>query len=144
MAGLCRWEKAIDYTEENTRITPMISIDSMNLPRVDLIKIDIEGMEIEALEGASHTIQKSKPQLIIEKIKSNEQALTRFLSSPFPLFPGQWTGPIHLSASARRMTEPSLLRKPSSQQALTQKTVAIRLAKNPGCGMRNRDSPSTQ
>ncbi|MDL2284956.1 FkbM family methyltransferase [Oxalobacter sp. OttesenSCG-928-P03] len=73
--------QVIDYSEENTRVTPMISIDSMDLPRVDVIKIDIEGMEMEALEGADKTIQKSKPQLIIEKIKSDEQALSRFLSS---------------------------------------------------------------
>ncbi|NLC24870.1 MAG: FkbM family methyltransferase [Oxalobacter sp.] len=73
--------QVINYAEEHTLLTPMISIDSMNLPRVDLIKIDIEGMEMEALEGAASTISKSKPQLLIEKIKSNEQELSLFLSS---------------------------------------------------------------
>lgn len=73
--------QVINYAEEHTLLTPMLSIDSMNLPRVDLIKIDIEGMEMEALEGAANTISQSKPQLLIEKIKSNELELSRFLSS---------------------------------------------------------------
>jgi len=73
--------QVIDYSRENTQATRMVSIDGMALPRVDLIKIDIEGMEMEAIEGASHTIQKLKPQLVIEKIKANESELNSFLSS---------------------------------------------------------------
>ncbi|WAW09544.1 FkbM family methyltransferase [Oxalobacter vibrioformis] len=80
--------QAIDYSEENTRKTLMLSIDSMDLPRVDLIKIGIEGMEMEALEGATQTLEKMKPQLVIEKIKSDEQALTAFLlARGYNIFP---------------------------------------------------------
>jgi hypothetical protein len=48
---------------------------------VDLIKIDIEGMEVLALTGALATIARSKPMLVIEKIKSDESALNAFLRS---------------------------------------------------------------
>jgi len=65
----------------NLQQTPMISIDKMNLDRVDLIKIDVEGMEMEALNGAKDTIRTTKPHLIIEKIKSNETDINYFLTS---------------------------------------------------------------
>ena len=60
--------------------TRLMSIDSLNLARVDFIKIDIEGMEVEALQGAQATIDHHHPLLLIEKIKSNEQDLTSFLT----------------------------------------------------------------
>ena len=73
--------QVIDYHSGKTQATQMLSIDSLALSRADLIKIDIEGMEMEALEGASHTIQNLKPQLFIEKIKTDENELNSFLSS---------------------------------------------------------------
>jgi FkbM family methyltransferase len=77
----------IDYKDTAIR-TRMTSIDSMHLNRIDLMKIDIEGMEMEALIGASESIEKFKPQLIIEKIKSNESDLTNFLSGQgYKIFP---------------------------------------------------------
>lgn len=69
----------IDYTE--TQETDLITIDSMNLDRLDFMKIDIEGMEIEALQGAKESIRKYTPQLMIEKIKSNETELKDFLNA---------------------------------------------------------------
>ena len=67
----------------NLQQTPMISIDKMNLDRVDLIKIDVEGMEMEALNGAKDTIRTAKPHLIIEKIKS--LVLCQVSSIPYKL-----------------------------------------------------------
>lgn len=71
----------IDYSVGKTQITPMIAIDGLKLNRVDLIKIDIEGMEMDALEGAELTIATHKPQLVIEKIKSNSTDITNFVLS---------------------------------------------------------------
>jgi FkbM family methyltransferase len=71
----------IDYAAEKCRSVPLITIDSLSLERLDLIKIDIEGMEIDALEGAKKSIEKFLPILSIEKIKSDESALKKFLTS---------------------------------------------------------------
>lgn len=44
----------------------MITIDSLNLKRVDLIKVDIEGSEPLMFYGASNTIRTYKPIIIFE------------------------------------------------------------------------------
>ncbi|MFZ6770538.1 FkbM family methyltransferase [Undibacterium sp. Di26W] len=69
----------IDYSEENCTRTRMMSIDELALKRLDFIKIDIEGMEMEALTGAEQSIKQFKPQLLIEKIKSDEDEIRDFL-----------------------------------------------------------------
>lgn len=43
-----------------------ISIDSLNLPRVNFIKIDVEGAELEVLYGAEETLERCKPKVILE------------------------------------------------------------------------------
>lgn len=78
----------IDYTEENCIKTKMTSIDQLNLSRLDFIKIDIEGMEMEALVGAEKSIEVHRPQLMIEKIKSNEGEIRHFLEKfDYQIFP---------------------------------------------------------
>ena len=72
--------QVIDYKAENCSTIKMMAIDELGLERLDFIKIDIEGMEIEALTGAQKSISKYKPQLMIEKIKSDENELKKFLN----------------------------------------------------------------
>lgn len=43
-----------------------ITIDQLQLARVNLIKIDVEGMELEVLKGAIKTIQRYRPFLYVE------------------------------------------------------------------------------
>lgn len=43
-----------------------ITIDSLGLERCDLIKLDLEGMEIAALKGAEKTIKACHPVLVVE------------------------------------------------------------------------------
>jgi FkbM family methyltransferase len=68
----------IDYAKPASRVRTM-TIDSSGLDRVDLIKMDIEGMELEALAGAIATIQDHKPVLFIEAIKIDKTQLERML-----------------------------------------------------------------
>jgi FkbM family methyltransferase len=71
--------QAIDYSDAHTRPVRMLAIDDLDLPRLDLIKIDIEGMELEALAGARKTIARHKPQMLIERIKTDQLALNAVL-----------------------------------------------------------------
>ena len=61
--------QCIDYEEPLLKVKTL-SIDSLNLPRVDLIKMDVEGMELDALMGARATIARCKPDLFVEVTKS--------------------------------------------------------------------------
>ena len=71
--------QAIDYSEEKMVPVQKMTLDSLQLSRVDLIKIDIEGMEMEALEGARELIEKTHPILLIEQIKTIRERLRAWI-----------------------------------------------------------------
>lgn len=48
-------------------IVPVMSIDSLNLSRCDLLMLDLEQFEIHAIRGALQTIQRCKPVIFIER-----------------------------------------------------------------------------
>jgi FkbM family methyltransferase len=73
--------QAIDYSESKMVEVPTVSLDSLNLARIDLIKIDIEGMEMDALAGAVHCIGNLHPILLIETIKSDKNAIAAWLDN---------------------------------------------------------------
>jgi FkbM family methyltransferase len=53
----------------------LVSIDSLNLNKVDYIKIDVEGYEELVVKGAKNTIEENHPLMIIEsfeKLNSND------------------------------------------------------------------------
>ena len=52
--------------ESNDSTIPLFSIDSLNLSKISLIHLDVEGYEYNALLGAKKTILRDKPYLIIE------------------------------------------------------------------------------
>jgi len=69
----------IDYSEQNAVTIPTVAIDSLALPRIDLIKLDIEGMELDAIEGAAESLARCRPILIVESIKSDKAKLNGVL-----------------------------------------------------------------
>ncbi|MBR0899189.1 FkbM family methyltransferase [Bradyrhizobium tropiciagri] len=71
--------QAVDYSEQATKELPYLTLDSLGLRRADLIKIDIEGMEKEALTGAKGILRRCRPIVVAEFIKSDKVALRSFL-----------------------------------------------------------------
>jgi FkbM family methyltransferase len=57
--------------EDLSRVVPL-DAEVENFTKIDLIKIDVEGFEIDVLEGAKDAIRKFKPVLVIEV---NDQTL---------------------------------------------------------------------
>lgn len=53
-------------TTAKSEIVPLLTIDSFKFPRCDFIKIDVEGMELETLQGAVETLKRCKPMLYVE------------------------------------------------------------------------------
>ena len=69
----------IDYSEDKMTDVRTISLDSLDLARVDLIKIDVEGMELDVLAGAARLIGELRPILLIELLKSDKNELRAWL-----------------------------------------------------------------
>lgn len=60
-----RWSQ-VELGNEGSRMAPIITIDSLGLTDVRVIKLDCEGMEPEAVIGAADTVKRCKPELFIE------------------------------------------------------------------------------
>ena len=71
----------VKYDDESTYKVMLMSIDSLNLPRVDFIKIDVEGMELDVLKGAKQTLRRCEPMMLIEHIKTNKINLQKTLKA---------------------------------------------------------------
>lgn len=59
-----RHPRALDM--EFAESVPLVSIDSLSLPNVRMMKIDVEGMEEEVLRGGFQTIFRDHPVLYVE------------------------------------------------------------------------------
>lgn len=72
--ALGSWE----YGEE----VDVVTIDSLDLPACRLIKVDVEGMELDVLKGAENTISKYKPVLYVEiDQEDKKQSLLEYVDS---------------------------------------------------------------
>jgi FkbM family methyltransferase len=78
----------IDYSDAATQAIEQKTIDSLGLDRMDLIKIDVEGMELDVLEGARETNLRCKPVMVIEIIKTDAAAVNALLQEwGYQIFP---------------------------------------------------------
>ena len=73
--------QAIDYSEARMVEVRAITLDAFNFPRLDLIKMDVEGMELEALAGAAKSIQTHRPLMLIEALKVDAGKLRAWLEA---------------------------------------------------------------
>ncbi len=69
----------IDYSEAKLVPVRAMTIDSLALKRLDLLKIDVEGMECEVLDGAKRTIRQFQPVIIVEHLKTGPEKIAGFL-----------------------------------------------------------------
>ena len=65
----------IDYSDQATAEIPCLTLDSLNLERADLIKVDVEGMEQEVLAGSINLVRHKRPVVLVEFIKSDKDKL---------------------------------------------------------------------
>jgi FkbM family methyltransferase len=83
---------AIDYSQEGNfgglelgkwqagERVQVVTLDSLNLARCDLLKIDVEGMEKSVLEGATATLARLRPPIYVENDRPDKSAeLIRYL-----------------------------------------------------------------
>ena len=66
----------------------MIAIDNLLLPACHLMKIDVEGMEKQVLEGASQTIGRFRPLLYVEddRIDKHSELITTLLDLEYRIW----------------------------------------------------------
>lgn len=82
----------IDYSENKMTIVQATCLDAFEFPRLDVLKIDIEGMELDALEGGQRCINQHRPIIVVEHIKSDAEKLRDWLESR-----GYWILPVGIN-----------------------------------------------
>ena len=82
----------IDYSENKMITVQATCLDAFKFPRLDVLKIDIEGMELDALEGGQHCINQLRPIIVVESNKSDAEKLRDWLESR-----GYWILPVGIN-----------------------------------------------
>jgi FkbM family methyltransferase len=77
------WEKTSDQSVACETLAIDDLVREKNLPRVDFIKMDIEGAEVPALKGAENTLRAFKPKLAISAYHKDDdfESIPKYLES---------------------------------------------------------------
>lgn len=59
--------------EQGERV-PVITVDGLKLPQCGFLKVDVEGMELAVIRGASETIRRCRPILYVENDRAERSA----------------------------------------------------------------------
>jgi FkbM family methyltransferase len=70
----------VDYGDDKLVPVQKVPVDAIGLARVDLIKIDVGGMELEALAGAQNVIDTHHPVLLVSSVKTSRELLQAWLA----------------------------------------------------------------
>ena len=66
---------------EDAQEVAVVAVDDLPVPRIDFLKIDVEGAEGEVLRGAERTLSEMKPRIAIEvHSRALAEGVDRFLS----------------------------------------------------------------
>lgn len=68
-----------DLAGPGTVTVPGRPLDAFGLPRVDLLRLDLGGRELEALEGARACLVRDRPHLLVGRSRADEARLRAFL-----------------------------------------------------------------
>lgn len=72
--------QSISYAAKDLAPVPLWRLDDLNLPRLDFLKIDVEGMELDVLHGATKLVSEFHPVIVAEWIKSGKDSLLEFFA----------------------------------------------------------------
>lgn len=71
----------ISYADADCVAVPLVNLDSLSLERLDFLKLDVEGMELDVLRGARGVMARCHPILLVEWIKSDRKAIEAELAA---------------------------------------------------------------
>jgi len=69
----------LSYDKHDMDVVNCFALDDSQMSRLDILKIDVEGMEMDVLKGANATISKLKPVVITEWLHCGVETITFFL-----------------------------------------------------------------
>lgn len=69
----------LSYDKHEMDVVNCFALDDSKISRIDILKIDVEGMEMDVFKGAAATISRLKPVIISEWLHCGVEAITSFL-----------------------------------------------------------------
>ncbi len=59
---------------------PVISLDSLELERLDFVKLDVEGLQSPVIQGAKDTLSALRPKVLVEVLEGEDEVFEGFKS----------------------------------------------------------------